>query len=34
MIEVFTWFGNPGFPQGGPNIEGPWLWFDLAHKSR
>ena len=20
------WFGNPGFPQGGPKIEGPWLW--------
>ena len=28
-IEVFTWFGNPGFPQGGPNIEGPWLWLTL-----
>ena len=21
------WFGNPGFPQGGPKIEGPWLWM-------
>ncbi len=21
-----SWFGNPGFPQGGPKIEGPWLW--------
>ena len=20
------WFGNPGFPQGGRKIEGPWLW--------
>ena len=20
------WFGNPGFRQGGPKIEGPWLW--------
>ena len=20
------WFSNPGFPQGGPKIEGPWLW--------
>ena len=20
------WFDNPGFPQGGPKIEGPWLW--------
>ena len=31
-IEVFTWFGNPGFPQGGPNIEGPWLWLTLPMK--
>ena len=23
--EIF-WFRNPGFPQGGPKIEGPWLW--------
>jgi hypothetical protein len=21
------WFNNPGFPQGGPKIEGPWLWM-------
>ena len=21
------WFGNPGFPQGGPKIDGPWLWM-------
>ena len=28
-VEVFTWFGNPGFPQGGPNIKGPWLWLTL-----
>ena len=20
------WYGNPGFPRGGPKIEGPWLW--------
>ena len=20
------WFDNPGFPKGGPKIEGPWLW--------
>ena len=20
------WYDNPGFPQGGPKIEGPWLW--------
>ena len=31
-IDVFTWFGNPGFPQGGPNIEGPWLWLTLPIK--
>jgi len=23
--EIY-WFDNPGFPQGGPKIEGPWLW--------
>ena len=23
--EIY-WFRNPGFPQGGPKIEGPWLW--------
>ena len=21
-----VWFNNPGFPKGGPKIEGPWLW--------
>ena len=21
-----VWFGNPCFPQGGPIVEGPWLW--------
>ena len=31
-IEVFTWFGNPAFPQGGPNIEGPCLWLTLPVK--
>ncbi len=31
-IDVFTWFGNPAFPQGGPNIEGPWLWLTLPIK--
>ena len=31
-IEVFTWFGNPVFPEGGPNIEGPWLWLTLPVK--
>ena len=23
------WHQNPGFPQGGPKIEGPWLWVLL-----
>ena len=22
----FFWYNNPGFPEGGPKIEGPWLW--------
>ena len=21
-----SWYENPGFPRGGPKIEGPWLW--------
>ncbi|MCG8625382.1 MAG: hypothetical protein MJE68_25720, partial [Proteobacteria bacterium] len=24
-IEII-WHNNPGFPKGGPKIEGPWLW--------
>ena len=24
-----VWHGNPGFPEGGPKIEGPWLWAVL-----
>ena len=24
-----VWFDNPGFPKGGPKIEGPWLWLLL-----
>ena len=24
------WPGNPGFPKGGPKIEGPWLWVVLS----
>ena len=31
-LEEFTWFSNPGFPQGGPKIEGPWLWLMLPVK--
>ena len=27
-IKLF-WFDNPGFPKGGPKIEGPWLWVVL-----
>ena len=25
------WHNNPGFPEGGPKIEGPWLWVVLPH---
>ena len=28
-IEIFNWSNNPGFPQGGPKISGPWLWLTL-----
>ena len=24
-----VWYANPGFPKGGPKIEGPWLWVLL-----
>ena len=24
-----VWYNNPGFPKGGPKIEGPWLWVLL-----
>ena len=24
-----VWYRNPGFPKGGPKIEGPWLWVVL-----
>ncbi len=24
-----VWHANPGFPEGGPKIEGPWLWVLL-----
>ncbi len=24
-----AWHNNPGFPKGGPKIEGPWLWVVL-----
>ena len=26
---TFIWHDNPGFPKGGPKIEGPWLWVVL-----
>ena len=25
------WFHNPAFPEGGPPIEGPWLWIALPY---
>ena len=28
-LEVFRWHKNPGYPQDGPKIEGPWLWLQL-----
>ena len=31
-LEQFTWYGNPGFPEGGRKIEGPWLWLMLPIK--
>ncbi len=31
-IEVFNWYSNPDFPQGGPKITGPWLWLTLPSK--
>ncbi len=24
---LLAWYSNPGFPQGGPKIKGPWLWM-------
>ena len=26
------WYENPGFPKGGPKIEGPWLWAVLPDR--
>ena len=26
------WHENPGFPKGGPKIEGPWLWVVLPYR--
>ena len=26
---TLIWHDNPGFPKGGPKIEGPWLWVVL-----
>ncbi len=28
-LKIFKWHKNPGYPQGGPKIEGPWLWLQL-----
>ncbi len=28
-IKRFIWHGNPGFPEGGPKIAGPWLWVNF-----
>ena len=26
---TIVWHANPGFPKGGPKIEGPWLWITV-----
>ena len=31
-LTTFSWFDNPGFPKGGPKIEGPWLWVVLPDR--
>lgn len=31
-LKVFIWYDNPAFPQGGPKIEGPWLWLILHNE--
>ena len=31
-LTTFLWHRNPGFPKGGPKIEGPWLWVVLMDK--
>ena len=28
-LEVFRWHKNPGYPQDGPKIEGPWSWLQF-----
>ena len=28
-LKHFIWHGNPGFPEGGPKIAGPWLWVNF-----
>ena len=30
-IPTFVWHDNPGFPEVGPKIEGPWLWVVLRN---
>ena len=33
-IPTFVWHDNPGFPEVGPKIEGPWLWVVLRNTDR
>ena len=28
-LRKYVWHGNPGFPEGGTKIEGPWLWINF-----
>ena len=30
-IPTFVWHDNPGFPEVGPAIEGPWLWIVIPN---
>ena len=30
-LTTLLWSSNPGFPKGGPKIEGPWLWVVLLN---
>ena len=33
-INTLVWHDNPGFPEVGPTIEGPWLWVVLPNTDR
>ncbi len=31
LLKIVVWHDNPGFPEVGPTIEGPWLWVVLPN---